>query len=109
MQIDRINNFHLIEKCLKRNSPELFYILPNGHKAMAPIERRKLASILDPCYICNPYITNCMDVIKRLFNITPIPDKNYEYYEIFQGLNIWILCCRRFNDDVSIIGVSEAI
>ena len=109
MQIDRINNFNLIILCLKKYRPELFYTLPNGKEAIAPIKRKNLKSLIDKCIITNPYLAGESFLINKTFNISLIPDKNYEHYEIFQGLDIWVLCFRLYNDDVSIISVSEAV
>ena len=109
MQIDKINNFNLIELNLRKLYPFLFYVLPNNKEAIAPIKRKALAYALGNCEIHNPYINNCMDVIKDQYNISLVPDKNYEHYEIFLGKDAWVLCYRLYNDDVSIISVLEAI
>ena len=109
MQIDKIRNFNIIEAGLRKLYPQLFYTLPNSKEAIAPVKRQDLYSLLCPCNIYNPYNNDNMGILECLYNIYPIPDKNYEHYEIFQGLDIWVLCFRLYNDDVSIIGVSEAI
>lgn len=109
MQINKINNFNMIEAGLRKLCPQLFYTLPNSKEAIAPVKRQDLYSLLCPCNIYNPYNNDNTYILERLYNISPIPDKNYEYYEIFQGIDIWVLGFRLYNDDVSIIGVSEAV
>ena len=109
MQINRINNFSLIESKLRQLYPFLFYTLPNNNEAIAPISRALLAYALGNCEVHNPYLTNCTNIIKNQYNISLGSDQNYEHYEIFQGKDAWVLCHRLFNDDVSIISVLEAI
>lgn len=108
MQIDKINNFNLIELKLRELYPFLFYTLPNNREAIAPIKRKALDCALGNCEIHNPYIHNCMDVVENQFNISLVPDKNYESYEIFLNKDVWVLCYRLYNEDISIISVLEA-
>ena len=106
MQLDKIQNFDLIYSELKKNFPKLFYILPNGKKAMAPVDLDDLYySSLQVSGMFNPHEYDRTFIIKCLFNINISPDKNYDYYEILTTPTCMILCQRLYSNMVSIVSV----
>ena len=106
MQIDKILKFDLIYSELKKNFPELFYFLPNGKEAMAPVDLDDLYySSLQVNGMFNPYEADMTFIIRCLFNINISPDKNYDYYEILTTPTYMILCQRLYSNMVSIVSV----
>ena len=107
MQIDRIRNFNLIESKLKLAFEDLFYRLPNGKEAMAPIKLLYLSGLLSPNTMYNPHLHDNTFIIKCLFHVNLFPDKNYDNYEILKNNKIWVLLHRLPDNLFSIVSVVE--
>jgi len=106
LQLDRIQNFDLIYSELKKNFPKLFYLLPNGKEAMAPVDLDDLYhSSLQVSGMFNPHEADMTFILRCLFNLNISPDKNYDYYEILTTPICFILCERLFNNMVSIVSI----
>ena len=105
MQINRIRNFNLIERQLRFAFGDLFYRLPSGGEAIAPIKLQYLSRLFSPNSLYNPHLNDNIFIVKCLFNVNVFPDKNYDSYEILKNNKIWILLYRLYDNSFSIVSV----